>query len=78
MIFVLNKDKIIKYFNNKYIIWFLKYEVFITKITLIYIPFLILIGLITIGKGLIWLITHPIPYESLGIDLHQFVSSLCF
>ncbi|KIM35144.1 hypothetical protein M413DRAFT_449897 [Hebeloma cylindrosporum] len=32
-------------------------------------------GLFSIANGLYWLLTHPIPYESLGLDLHQFVSS---
>lgn len=75
LIFVFNKDRIINLFKNKFIIWFLKYEAFISKITLFIIPIFIFMGLFTIGNGLYWLLTHPIPYESLGVDLHQFVSS---
>jgi hypothetical protein len=75
LIFVFNKDRIINLFKNKFIIWFLKYEAFLSKITLFIIPIFIFMGLFSIGNGLYWLLTHPIPYESLGVDLHQFVSS---
>jgi hypothetical protein len=75
IIYFLNKDKIIKLFNNKYINMLIKYQNFVIKFNLIYIPIFIGIGLFTILNGLIWLITHPIPYTSLDIDLHQFISS---
>jgi hypothetical protein len=75
LIFVFNKDKIINLFKNKFIIWVLKYEAFRSQIALFIIPIFIFMGLFTIGNGLFWLLTHPIPYESLGVDLHQFVSS---
>lgn len=54
----------------------IKYEIILSKITLIVFPVLILLGLYTITIGLVWLLTHQIPYESLGVDLHQFVSSI--
>ena len=75
IIYFLNKDKIIKLFNNKYINMVIKYQNILIKLNLIYLPIFIGIGLFTILNGLIWLITHPIPYTSLDIDLHQFISS---
>lgn len=75
LIFLLNKDKIIKFFDNKIFTFYFKYQAFMAKITLFYLPFFIALGLFTLGHGLHWLITNQIPYESLGIDLHQFISS---
>jgi hypothetical protein len=62
-------------FNNKFFTFYVNYQTFLSKVTLIYLPIFIFIGLFTIVHGLYWLIIHPIPYESLGVDLHQFVSS---
>jgi len=75
VIFLLNKDKIIKKFDNKFISLYVNYQSFFSKITLIYIPILIFIGLFTLCHGLHWLITNQIPYESLEVDLHKYVSS---
>lgn len=75
LIFLLNKDKIIKKFNNKLIIFYIKYQVFLSWITLFFIPILIFISLLTLCHGLHWLITNQIPYENLEIDLHKFISS---
>nr|QWO71373.1 DNA polymerase [Termitomyces sp. DKA64] len=75
LIFLLNKDKIIKKFNNKFIRFYIKYQTALSRITLFYVPIFIFVGLFTLFKGILWLITHQIPYESLGIDLHQFISS---
>lgn len=75
VILILNKERILGFFNNKYILLFLKFEFFNNKIALFIIPFFILFGLFTLGQGLLWLLMHPIPYESLGVDLHQYVSS---
>jgi hypothetical protein len=44
-------------------------------ITLFFIPILIFTGLFTLCQGLHWLITNQIPYESLEVDLHKFISS---
>lgn len=52
----------------------IKYQAILSKITLIYVPLFIAIGLFTLFQGLHWLITNQIPYESLDVDLHQFVS----
>ena len=75
VIFILNKDKIINRFNNKYIKLYLKYQAFLAKISLIYAPLLILFGLFVLAHGLTFLFTHQIPYMDLGIDLHTYVSN---
>ena len=75
IIFLFNKDKIIKKFDNKIITFYVKYQVFLSRITIIYIPIFIFVGLFTLCYGLHWLITHQIPYESLDVDLHKFISS---
>jgi len=75
LIFLLNKDKIIKKFDNKFITFYIKYQTVLSWITLFYIPIFIITGLFTLCHGLYWLVTNQIPYESLGIDLHQFISS---
>lgn len=72
---VLNKDKLMNFFNNKFILLIIKYELFLSKVFVIFIPIFILLGLLNIGFISFWLISNPIPYESLGIDLHQYVSS---
>ena len=78
LIFLLNKDKIINKFNNKIISFYVKYHAFLSKITLFYIPIFIFIGLFTLCHGLHWLITNQIPYESLDVDLHKFISTRSF
>lgn len=75
VIFLLNKDKIVNKFNNKFITFYIQYQAFFSRISLIYTPILIIMSLITLCHGLHWLITNQIPYESLEIDLHKFVSS---
>ena len=72
-IFILNKDKIINRFDNKFIKFYLKYQILLAKLSLIYLPIFILIGLFTLAHGLHFLITHQIPYYSLGIDLHTYI-----
>lgn len=74
-IIILNKDKILSRFENKYIKYYLKYQSFLVHLSLIYLPILIVIGLLVLTHGLYFLITHQIPYESLGVDLHSYVSS---
>lgn len=75
LIFLFNKDKIISKFDNKFITFYVKYQAFISRITLIVLPIFIFTGLFTLSHGLHWLITHQIPYESLDVDLHKFISS---
>jgi hypothetical protein len=75
LIIYLNKDKIITLFpKNKFFHFILSIETILIKWTLILIPFFIFMGLFTLINAHIWLMTHPIPYDSLGIDLHQFIS----
>ena len=74
VIFLLNKDRIIKKFNNKFISLYVNYQAFLSKLTLFYLPVLIFIGLFGLCHALYWLITNQIPYESLDIDLHQYIS----
>ena len=75
LIFILNKDKIIKKLNNKFITFYVKYQAITSKLTLIILPLFIFTGFFTLIHGLHWLITHPIPYNSLDVDLHQYISS---
>jgi hypothetical protein len=75
IIFLFNKDKIIKKFDNKFITFYITYQAFFSWITLFLIPIFIFTGLFTLCHGLHWLITNQIPYESLEVDLHKFISS---
>ena len=74
IIFLFNKDKILNKYNNKYIKFYIKYQSFLAKLSLIYLPLIILFGLILLSHGLFFLITHQIPYESLNINLHTYIS----
>ena len=47
-----NKDLILKRFNNKYVVLYLKYHLLWSKIFIYVLPFLILIGLIDLFVGL--------------------------
>lgn len=69
------KDQILSKFNNKLIVFIIRFELGLAKIATIYAPILIIIGLFVLIHGLYFLISHQIPYESLGIDLHTFISS---
>lgn len=73
----INKESILSKntYNIRIINLYLKYQIIITKISLIVFTFFILFGLYTLCQGFHWLITHQIPYYSLDIDLHQYVSS---
>ena len=68
-----NKEFITKKFNNRFIRLYLKYQIFLAKISLIILPLLIMLGLIELIVGLHFLITHPIPFEELPIDLHTYL-----
>lgn len=69
------RDQILGKLNNKFIVFIIKFELGLAKIATIYAPILIIIGLFVLIHGLYFLISHQIPYESLGIDLHTFISS---
>jgi len=75
ILILFNKDFILNKFKNKYIRLFINYESFLTKLTLIILPFFIILGLIILFHGFYFLISHQIPYHNLGIDLHVYVSS---
>ncbi len=66
-IFLHYKDQLLNYFYNKYKKIYLNYQAFLGKISIIYyIDYFFY-------EGLLFIITHSIPYESLNIDLHTFV-----
>lgn len=73
IIFILNKDKIINRFDNKFIKFYIKYQALLAKLTLIYLPILILLGLFTLAHGIHFILTHQIPYDYLGVDLHSYI-----
>ena len=74
-IFLHNKDFILKKFNYKLFRFMVKYQIFLGKISIFTLPLLILFGLIELAVGLHYLITHPIAWENLPIDLHTYISS---
>ena len=70
-----NKDFILKKFNNKLIKFYINYQVILAKIGIYVLPLFILFGLIELIFFLYYLLTHTLPYESLPIDLHIYVSA---
>ena len=68
-----NKNFIINKFNNKFIKFYINYQQLLAKISLFILPIIIMFGLIEIVVGLHFLITHPIPWEELPIDLHTYI-----
>ena len=72
---LLNKNKILNFFTNKYILLVVKYEIALSKIVVYVAPILILVILINILIVSFWMVSNPIPYEDLGIDLHQYIKS---
>ena len=70
-----NKDFILKKFNNKLIKFYINYQVILAKIGFYVLPLFILFGLIELIFFLYYLLTHTLPYESLPIDLHIYVSA---
>lgn len=76
VLFILsNKDYFLTRFNNKYINFFIRYQLFLSKLSLFILPIFIMIGLLQLLIGIYFLVTHMIPYDSLGIDLHKYVSN---
>jgi hypothetical protein len=71
--FLLYKDKLINKVDNKIFTFYIKYQSFFAKFSLIYLPIIIIFALLVLGHGLYFLITHQIPFEVLGIDLHTFI-----
>lgn len=69
-----NKEFLLNKFNNKFILFFIKYQLILGKISSFVLPFLIMFGLFELLIGLYFLITHPIPLEKLDIDLHIFLN----
>lgn len=74
MTMYINKDYILNKFQNKYVLFYIKYQVFFLRVSLFYLPILILFGMISLIHGFVYLITHPIPYDQIGVDLHIFVN----
>lgn len=68
-----NKEYFLNRFNNRFILLYIKYQIFTAKLSLVIFPIIIYIGLFSLFTGLHFLVTHPVPYESLGIDLHSIV-----
>ena len=52
LIFFINQERIISRFDNKYIKFYIKYQSFLAKLSLIYVPIIIIIGLFTLAHGL--------------------------
>ena len=68
-----NKDNLLRRFNNKWVLMFVKYQLFLTRISYIIYPIIILFGLIELLVGIHFIKTHPIPYDKIGIDLHIYI-----
>ncbi len=75
VVLFINKDYLLNSFDNKYIKIYIRYQAFLIKISLIIFPIFILISLFTLIHGIIFLLTHNIPFEQLGVDLHVLVPS---
>ena len=69
-----NKEFLTKRFNNRFIRFYINYQIILTKISLFVLPAFIFLGLIELFVGLYFIITHPIPYELLPIDLHTYLN----
>jgi hypothetical protein len=59
----INSDKIINYFNNKYIKWYVSLNKKIIRIELFYLGTTILYFMYTLSTGLHFLATHPITFN---------------
>ena len=62
LLIYLNSDKIINYFNNKYIKWYVSFNKKIIRIELFYLGSTILYFMYTLSSGLHFLATHPITF----------------
>ena len=63
LLIYLNSDKIINYFNNKYIKWYVSFNKKIIRIELFYLGSTILYFMYTLSSGLHFLATHPITFN---------------
>ena len=68
-----NKDYVLKRFNNKFIKFYLNYQFILAKLGFIILPFFIILGIIELIVGSYYIITHPLPYDKLPIDLHTYI-----
>ncbi len=59
----INSDKIINYFNNKYIKWYVSLNKKIIRIELFYLGIAIIYFMYTLSTGLHFLATHPITFN---------------
>lgn len=70
-----NREFITKRFDNRFIRLYIKYQLFLSKVSLFVLPAFIFLGLIELFVGLYFLITHPIPFELLPVDLHTYLKT---
>lgn len=75
LLILLNKDKILNLFTNKYILLLVKYEIILSRLVVYVAPILILLVLINILVVSFWMVSNPIPYADIGINLHQYIRS---
>ena len=68
-----NREFILKKFNNKFIKFYIKYHLILARISSFVLPALIMFGLIELLVGTIFILTNPIPYEKIPIDLHIYI-----
>jgi hypothetical protein len=68
-----NKDNITKRFNNRFVLLYIRYQFFLSKISFILLPLIIMFGLLELFVGLYFIITHPIPYDKIPTDLHIYI-----
>ena len=72
-IFLHYKDVLLNYFDNKYLRLYFNYQVILSRLFILYMPIIIIISMVGLCTGILFLITHTIPYEFLDIDLHTFI-----
>ena len=73
--FLKNKEYLMNKFENKYIQMYLRYQFLIAKVSYYIIPVFIIIGLIDIVVVLYYMLSHPIPYHVIPVNLHIYVKS---
>lgn len=74
-IIYINKDRILAKFNNKWIVFYIKYQAFFVKLSLIYLPVFLLLSILLSIEMTYYLVCHPIPFETLNMDLHVWVTN---
>jgi hypothetical protein len=74
ILLLFNKEFILKHFSsNRFFQFYFKYQFLSIKISLFILPFFIFLGLFTLVHSSYYMLTHPVPYDILGVDLHIFV-----